>query len=443
MTPRNLILLAGALLAAPSGARSDDWPQWMGPKRDNVWRETGIVEKFPQGGPKILWRTPINGGYAGPAVADGKVFVTDRVLAKGAANPDDPFDVKNKIASTERILCLDAKTGKEIWKQEYECPYQISYPGGPRCTPTVHDGKVYALGAMGNLYCMKVDSGEVVWKVDFKEAYKAKPAIWGYASHPIIDGKKLITLVGGEKSHVVAFDKDTGKELWKAGDDKNIGYSPVMFTEAGGKRQLIVTGPKAVYSVNPETGEEYWSTPFSPNAFGYSVMTPVRVGEHLFVAGYPAKNVLLKLTADKPGAEVVFNNKKDTAVYPGAVQPFLHDGLLYGYDDSGWMYAVEIPSGKRVWKEMGPIGGEEPTGSETAFIVKNGDRFFFFTETGHLVIGKLTAKGYEEIDRAKVLAQTNAAFGRKVVWSTPAYADKKAIVRNDKEIVCVDLAAPK
>src|ERR1043165_9989864 len=108
-----VLVLSAAVLVVPTAASADDWPQWMGPKRDNVWRETGIVEKFPQGGPKVLWRSPVNGGYAGPAVADGKVFVTDRVLAKGAANPKDPFYTKKKVESKERVLCLDAKTGKE------------------------------------------------------------------------------------------------------------------------------------------------------------------------------------------------------------------------------------------------------------------------------------------------------------------------------------------
>jgi outer membrane protein assembly factor BamB len=437
---RFIAFAAAALLGGSQLALADEWPQWMGPKRDNVWRETGILEKFPTGGPKVLWRAPISGGYAGPAVSGGKVYVTDRVLAKGASNPTDPFDTKTKVNSSERVLCLDAKTGKELWKHSYECPYQISYPSGPRCTPTVHDGKVYTLGAMGNFFCFDADSGKVLWEKNFLTEYKTKPALWGYASHPLIDGKKIITLVGGEGSHVVAFDKDTGKEIWKAGTMPAQGYSPVMITEAAGKRQLIVAAPKAVYSVNPETGEQYWSTPYSPNDFGYAVMTPVRVGDHLFVAGYPAKNLLVKLTADKPGVEVIFNNKKATAIYPGSVQPFLLDGLLYGYDDSGMMYAVELPSGKRVWEDVGPVGGEKPKGSETAFMVKNGDRFFFFAETGDLVIGKLTAKGYEEIDRAKVLEQTGAAFGRKIVWCAPAYADKKAFIRNDKEIVCIDLA---
>jgi outer membrane protein assembly factor BamB len=437
MTLRNLILLAGALLVAPSAARADDWPQWMGPKRDNVWAETGVLEKFPAGGPKVLWRTPINGGYAGPAVAGGKVFVTDRVLAKGAVNPEDPFDTKEKIKSTERVLCLNATTGKEIWKHEYECPYQISYPAGPRCTPLVHDGKVYTLGAMGNLFCFEAESGKIVWKTDFKEAYKSKPALWGYAAHPILDGKNLITLVGGE-AHVVAFNKDTGAEVWKSAKQTETGYSPVLLTEAGGKRQMIVASPKSVYSLNPENGQEYWKQAFNADS-GCMVMTPVRAGDHLFVGAYHGKNLLLKLTADKPGAEVVWKDKKGHGMSPVNVQPFLHDGVLYGFDDEGGMFGVELPSGKRLWESNGPLGGD-PKGSDTAFMVKNGDRFFFFAETGHLVIGKLTPKGYEEIDRAKVLDQTNAAFGRKVVWCAPAYADKKAFVRNDKEIICVDLA---
>jgi outer membrane protein assembly factor BamB len=333
---------------------------------------------------------------------------------------------------------LDQKTGKELWKHEYDCPYQISYPAGPRCTPLVHEGKVYTLGAMGNLFCFEADTGKVVWTKDLKVDYKTKPALWGYAAHPTIDGKKLITLAGGQGSHIVALDKDTGKELWKAGQQPEQGYSPVLITEAGGKRQMVVAGVKSVYALDPETGEQYWNVPFALDS-NCMVMTPVRVGDFVFVGGYNAKSMVLKLAADKPAVEVVWQNKKGFGVSPINVQPFVIDGVLYGYDDSGVMYAVEIPSGKRLWDGPGPVGGE-PKGSETAFMVKQGDRFFFFSETGHLVIGKLTPKGYEEIDRAKVLEQTNAAFGRKVVWCAPAYADKKAFIRNDKEIICLDLA---
>ncbi|MBN9117662.1 MAG: PQQ-like beta-propeller repeat protein [Planctomycetes bacterium] len=435
MILRNLTLLAGALLVAPSAARADDWPQWMGPKRDNVWSETGILDKFPAGGPKVAWRTPVAGGYAGPAVSGGLVYVTDYVTAADVKIPN--FDRK-EFSGTERVLCLDQKTGKEKWKHEYPVKYAISYPAGPRCTPTVHDGKVYTLGAEGNLICFEAAGGKVVWEKELKKEYKTKSALWGFAAHPLVDGKKLVTLVGGEGSHVVAFDKDTGKEIWKAGTQPEQGYSPVLITEAAGQRQMIVAGTKSVYAVDPDTGKELWKEDFAVDN-GCIVMTPVRSGDHLFVGGYHSKSMVLKLKSDKPGAEVVWKNKKGMGLSPVNVQPFLKDGVLYGYDDSGNMFAVELPSGKHLWEAEGPVA-HEPKGSETAFIVKNGDRFFFFAETGHLVIGKLTPKGYEEIDRAKVLDQTNSAFGRKVVWCAPAYADKKAYIRNDKEIICVDLA---
>jgi outer membrane protein assembly factor BamB len=172
---------------------------------------------------------------------------------------------------------------------------------------------------------------------------------------------------------------------------------------------------------------------------GCTIMTPVRSGEYLYFGGYRHKNLLLKLTADKPGVEVVWKDKKGHGMSPINVQPMMVDGLLCGYDEDGQMFGVELPSGKRVWESNGPVG-KEPVGSATAFMVKNGDRFFFFAETGELVIGKLTAKGYEETDRAKVLDQTYSAYGRKVVWSPPAYADKKVYLRNDKEIIAVDLA---
>ncbi len=432
--------LALVLLTAAVG-RADDWPNWMGAKRDNVWHETGIIEKFPAGGPKVLWRTPIAGGYAGPAVANGKVYVTDYVSKDLTEKMKDEgnFDRKGSTG-IEAAHCLDEKTGTELWKYEYPVKYAISYPAGPRSTPTVLDGKVYTLGAEGHLACLDAEKGTKIWAKELKEEYKTKSALWGYAAHPFIDGKKLITLAGGDGSHVVAFDKDTGAEIWKSQSQDEQGYSPVTIIEAGGVRQLIVAGPRAVRGLDPETGKRYWSTPYDATS-GSAIMTPIQFGEYLYYAGYNRKNLLLKLAKDKPEvAEVVFKDKAKHGVSPVNVQPFLQDGVLYGYDDSGVMYAVELPSGKRLWEGMGPVGGEAAKGSETAFIVKNGDRFVFFAETGDLVFGKLTPKGYEEIDRAKVIEKTQSAFGRKVVWCMPAFANKHAYLRNDKEIICIDLA---
>src|SRR5687768_1486033 len=207
------IFAAFGTFAVADRARGEDWPQWLGPHRDSNWRETGILEQFPAGGPNILWRAPIAGGYAGPAVAGGRVFVHD-YQAEGdvTANPGARSDRQGK----ERVLCLDAKTGAEIWKHEHEANYKISYAYGPRCTPTVHQGKVYTLGAEGRLCCLDAESGNELWSKDLTEEYQVKTPIWGFAGHPLVDGQKLICLVGGEGSVAVAFDKDSGKELWKA-----------------------------------------------------------------------------------------------------------------------------------------------------------------------------------------------------------------------------------
>src|SRR5207248_2141438 len=137
------------------------------------------------GGPKVEWRTGIGAGYAGPAVAKGRVYVIDRQLAKAARNPSDPFE-RGIIAGTERVLCLNEADGKIVWKHEYECPYSISYPAGPRTTPLIASGRAFTLGAEGNLFCFEAASGKIIWARDFKKDFEAKTPMWGFAAHPLL-----------------------------------------------------------------------------------------------------------------------------------------------------------------------------------------------------------------------------------------------------------------
>ncbi len=424
------------LAISTQSVRAADWPQWMGPGRDNVWNETGLVERFPEGGPRVAWRTPLAGGYAGPAVADGRVFVTDFVT-------DDNVKVanfeQNRFTGTERVLCLDQATGKELWKYEYPVEYAISYPAGPRCTPVVADGKVYALGAVGNLYCFDAATGDVVWSKNFPADYNTKPALWGYANHPLLDGDRLICIAGGEGTHAVALNKDTGEEIWRSLTAPEQGYSPPTIIEASGVRQLILVRPDAIASVNPETGAEHWSVPYQASN-GCVIMSPVHSGDYLYAGGFNNKSLLLKLAADKPGAEIVWHDKGKDAIAPVNVQPFADNGILYGVDQRGVLRAVDLAEGKQLWETPQPWG-ERPLRSGTAFLVRQGDRNWLMVDTGELIIAKLTPAGYEEIDRAKVIEPTGVAEGRDVLWSMPAFADRRAYIRNDKEIVCIDLAA--
>lgn len=433
------VAIVGLLLVQAVKSWGDDWPQWMGPRRDNVWREKNLLQKFPAGGPRVVWRTPIAGGYAGPAVAGGRLFVTDYVTKENVRT--DNFD-RQVFTGAERVLCLDAETGKERWHHEYPVKYTISYPAGPRCTPIVDGDKVYTLGAEGNLICFTTDKGSIVWQKDLPKEYGTKTAMWGYASHPLIDGNKLICLAGGKGTHAVALDKNTGREIWRTLTSPEQGYSPPTIIEAGTRRQLILARVNALTSVDLESGRENWSVPYEATS-GSLIMSPVRSSNYLYIGGYNNQSLLVKLATDAPAAEVVWQNEPQLGVSPVNVQPFVQDGVMYGFDQSGRMYAVELPSGKRLWETTKPVS-DRPAYSGTAFIVRQGDaghRYWLFNERGQIIIANLTPTGYEEIDRTQQLIEpTNHAFGREVVWCMPAFANRRLYVRNDEECICVDLA---
>jgi outer membrane protein assembly factor BamB len=325
-----------------------------------------------------------------------------------------------------------------LWKHEYPVTYTIAYPAGPRCTPTVDGDRVYTLGAEGDLFCFDVASGRVVWSRDLKKDYATKAALWGWASHPLVDGDRLVCVVGTDVAHAAAFDKETGKERWRTGKAPEQGYVPPTIIEAAGVRQLVLAKPDAVYAVEPATGKMLWETAYNADN-GSIIMSPVHIGDHLFIGGYQEKNLLLKLRGDAPGVDVVWRNKAKHGLSAVNVQPFAADGVLYGFHEKGDLRAVAIPSGEILWKSPGPLG-ERPQGSGTAFMVRHRDRCFLFAETGDLVIAKLAPTGYEEVARAHLLEPTNVAFGRPVVWCAPAYANRSIVVRNDAEIVRVSLA---
>jgi outer membrane protein assembly factor BamB len=433
---------AALLVFLVTSIRADDWPQWMGPKRDAVWREKDILDRFPKDGLKRLWREKINGGYSGPAVADGKVYVMDYVTDADTKKQSNP-NARPKIKGKERVLCLDAKTGKELWKHEYDQPYEISYPAGPRCTPTVHDGKVYTLGAEGKLHCLDIkNKGKVIWSKDFKKDYKAKTPIWGFTSHPLIDGKKLICVVGGKGSVAVAFNKDTGEELWKAIDAEEQGYSPPTIITAAGKRQLLIWDADKINSLDPEKGTVYWSVDLKPR-YNMSIMAPRVSGNYLFAGGIGDVSAGLELTQDKGKitAKELWRGNRTSGLSPINMTPFIEGETIYGFDQPGQLRAVDLKTGKRLWETWQPLGVKKgPVHSGTGFIVKNGERYFIFTEKGELILCKLSRDKYEEISRAKLLEPTGPSFGRDVVWTHPAFANGCVFARNDKEIVCYSLA---
>lgn len=428
------------LMSCPAGVRADDWPQWLGPRRDGVWREQGILEKFPQDGPRRRWRTPIGAGYSGPAVAAGRVYVTDRVADVVAK---DPF-AKEKLGGQERVLCLDEATGKELWKHEYDCAYEVSYPLGPRTTPLVHGDKVYTLGTMGDLKCLETGSGKVIWEKNFVRDFEARVPLWGFASNPLLDGDKLICLCGGPGSTVVAFHKETGKELWRSLSVDEIGYAPPVIVNAGGTRQLIIWLPNAVNSLDPETGKRLWSQPFMVKA-NLTVPTPRQSGDLLFVTSFYNGSMMLRLNHDKPGAELLWKGKgrgeqtnQTDGLHSIMPTPFIKDGYIYGVCSYGQLRCLNL-KGERIWETFQATGGQEVRWGN-AFLVEHGDKFFLFNEKGDLIIARLSPKGYDEVSRAHLIDPTDRFPKRLVVWTHPAFANRSVYVRNDKEIACFSLA---
>ena len=376
-------------------AWADDWPQWLGPQRDSVWREDGIVQRIPERGLPVLWRTKVGLGYAGPAVADGRVYVMDYQLKSGKVTNNS--DVRDRTMGKERVLCLRAATGKILWKHEYDRSYSLSFAGGPRATPTVAGEKVYALGAEGNLWCLDARTGNVIWSVDYVKDYGAKSPMWGFASHPLVDGDLIYCVVGGEGSIAVAFNKNTGKEVWRALSSREPGYCPPSIIEHAGIRQLLIWNSESLNSLDLKTGKVYWTAALKPFV-GMAIAAPRKWESYLLASNFGVA-ALLKLNDDKPGAEIQWRGEPKNAIYSANVTPFIEDGTIYGCDiETGALMGVDLKDGTRLWQTTAAtFGGPGRARYGTAFVVKNGDRFVLFNEKGDLILANLTRKVYEEL----------------------------------------------
>lgn len=434
------IVVANCFLTAAS---ADDWSGWMGDQRDGVYRETGIIDEIPAGGLKIKWRKPISSGYAGPAVAAGRLFVFDYEVQSGTP-VNDPGN-RAVLNGKERLTALNAADGNQIWRHEYDCPYSISYPAGPRCTPTVDGDRVYILGAEGDLKCLRTENGSVVWERSLKNEFGAEVPLWGFTSHPLVDGDLLYTMVGGAGQGIVAFDKLTGSVRWKALDTK-AGYCPPSIIRAGGTRQLIAFHPAGISSLSPEDGSQYWQIPFTAD-FEMSIARPMVEGNLMYVSSIRTEAVMIELDTTRPDAKELWWGEPKDAVHCANSTPLFVKGVVYGTDcNVGKLIAVDAKSGSHLWTTF---EATQPTETRslshgTAFLTRIGDsdNYFVMSETGDLLIARLTATGFESRGRFHVVDPTAECFGRSVVWSHPAFANRSAYVRNDKEIVAVDLARP-
>jgi len=412
---------------------AEDWPEWRGKGRNGIWTESGILDKFPEKGLTAVWRTPIHGGFAGPAVAEGRVFVTDFKRSSGKKG-------------MERALCLDEKSGKILWTREWDADYQgISYDTGPRATPTVDGDRVYIVGGSGTLLCLNARTGDVIWRKDYVKDYRMQMPTWGIASAPLVDGDRLIAIVGGQPdAKVIAFDKMTGKEIWRAlPSESEQGYSQPVIVAARGTRQLIIWDPTAVVALDPATGKTYWQHPFRIN-LSLTLATPVFDGARLLVSSFYNGSMLLDLA--KENASVIWKGKSNSEINTDGLHavvntPVIDGDYIYGICSYGQFRCLNLKTGERIWETMEVT--KEKARWASGFIVRHGDRYFINNDRGELIIAKLSAQGYQEISRTQLIKPTSNPGNRRelgaVNWSHPAYANRHIVARNDEEIISVSL----
>lgn len=417
-----LVLSAGAA----------DWPEFQGEGRQNIWTESGIIKSFSADQLKRKWSAPVGAGYSGPTVAGDGVYLMDR--------PDE---------AQERIVCVDRETGVEKWIHAYDCQYnQIGYGYGPRACVTIKDGRAYAMGTMGHLHCLDAATGALVWSKILTNDYEVDMPIWGLTNSPLVEGDHVIVqaAAGPEGACVVAFDKNTGKEKWRAFKDKASYVSPMMI-EQGGQKVLVAWTGFRIAGMNPADGSVFWELETRPNKMPINVPGPA-INEdttRAFLSVFYDGSRLLDIDQTAAKAKQLWARKgtserRTDALHAIISPPYISGDYIYGIDSYGEMRCLEMATGDRIW--------EDQTATKygrwsTVFMVRHGENTWMVNEQGDLILAKLDEKGYHEISRAKIIEPLTELKQREngyVMWAPPAFANQCVYVKNDKELICISLA---
>ena len=355
------------------------------------------------------------------------------------------MDLVTRPATAERVHCFDEKTGDKIWSFEYECFYgRVQYPAGPRACVTVHQGKAYALGSTGRFHVFDAASGQVLWQKDLDQQYAIDLPNWGIAAAPLIYENLVILHIGGHGACIVALNKDSGDEAWRALNDPAQYTAPILIQQAGQPVVLVWTG-SGVTGLAPATGKVLWRYDWEKKKMPIGVATPVVEKDRVFFTSFYDGSLMLRLANDKPEVEKVWqiagrDEQNTLALHSIISTPIFENGYIYGVDSYGELRCLDAANGDRLWEDKTAV----PTARwSTIHFVKNGDRYFLFNERGELLIGRLSPQGFQEISRAKLLDPTEEQLRKRggVCWSHPGFANRHVFARNDKELVCVSLAA--
>jgi outer membrane protein assembly factor BamB len=403
------------MLLLSASARAEDWPQFLGPRRDGTSKE--VIAPW-SGEPRVVWRVPVGEGHSSPVVAGGFVFLHDKV-------PD---------ADAERLSAFDAADGKLLTHAEQpRAKFSSLFGVGPAATPAVADGIAYALGITGNLSAVHVrrEGGEVslrhVFGKDLLKEFEADNLKFGTTASPLVEGDLVITLVGGKGAGVVAFNRKVGEVAWKALDDPASYASPTAIGD-GANRQIIVLTKLGLASLSPRDGSVFWQFPFR-DRINESSTTPVKVGDMLVASSVTLGGVGLKLTEKrgKPAVEEAWRQLEltcyfSTPVAVGKDHVYMVTGGL-SLRPTITLRCVEVATGKTLWSKPN-------VGKYHAALVKTGDdKLLMLDDGGHLTLIQPDAKEFRVLARSKVCGET---------WAHPAVAGGRVFLRDAKELICLE-----
>jgi outer membrane protein assembly factor BamB len=399
--------IARAADAPPAAAGPEDWPKWLGPRGDNISKET-IGTNWGQGGPKQLWSAKVGEGHSSPVAVAGKIYLFTL---------DD-----NRV---ETLTCFDAKTGKVQWKESYPVREKPQYAAA-RGTPTIDGDRIYTMGEAGDLTCRELADGKPVWQTNVHQAAGGKLLMWGCASSPTIVGDRIFVQTGCEKGPTaVAVNKGTGKIEWKSESTAKGGYATLVHAVVSGKPQLFLFAGQNVGAIEPDTGQTIWSDKFETQ-YDVNAATPIyRDGRVLFTAEYKNGRATMYEVTNKSWKKLW-----ETRAIRSKFQPPILDGdVVYG-NASGDVAAMDWNTGNELWRTT---GRNEKIGAGGSLLRLAGDQLVTMSERGKLSLLHADPKGY------RVLASTQLFDGEQI-WATPLAYDGKLYCKGRDEFVCLDVS---
>jgi len=408
--------------------QGQDWYQWMGPDRTGTWYNGPQVDTLFQEMVEQRWEADVGPGYSGPTQAGGKIFL---------------MDYKD---GSERVLCFDEENGNRLWSFEYPVLYNVGYPTGPRASVQVFQGKAYSFGTMGHLHCLDTASGRVIWKINSLETYHSRIPTWGLVANPImVNGKLIVQLGGVQNACLVAFNKDTGEEIWRSLNDEASYSTPVLIEQAG-KQVLVCWTAERFAGLDPDNGKIYWSVPFKPEQSIMNVASPAYASPYLFCSGFFDGSYLLELDQQRTGATLVYhrvgrNERETDALHCCISKPLIRDGYVYGIDSYGETRCLELVSGDRIWEDLTLVPEARWA---NVHLIKQGNKVWGFNELGELLLGEFSPGGYRDLGRVKVIDPVPVSPNPRkgVCWAFPAFSGNRIYLRSDAKLICIAINNP-